>query len=198
MKRRNILILPIEEKTFRKKPGGTSEQIAGRRCTYALFPKGTDTLILPSLIESYDLTNQTWKKEAKILSYDNFGNITQLEDADGNTVSYLWSSDGQYLMLQAKGLTLAQIQQHVTNSGNISAATGIPDSQETSLRNAFKDADITTIKYLCGVGPQRIRDAAGNTTEYTYTQWGKLKETKRYSSASSSPKATRTTYSNDN
>ncbi|MBE6244535.1 MAG: hypothetical protein E7108_03315 [Bacteroidales bacterium] len=197
MKRRNILILPIEEKTFRKKPGGTSEQIAGRRCTYALFPKGTDTLILPSLIESYDLTNQTWKKEAKILSYDNFGNITQLEDADGNTVSYLWSSDGQYLILQAKGLSQSQIQQYVTIS-EISASTGIPDIQDRNLRNAFPDADITTIRYLCGVGPKWMKDASGNITEYTYTQWGKLKETRRYNTASSSPKATKTTYSNDN
>ncbi len=197
MKRRNILTLPIEEKTFRKKPGGNSEQVSGRRCTYALFPNGTDTLILPTLIESYDLTSQTWKKEARILSYDSFGNITQLEDAAGNTVSYLWSSYGQYLILQAKGLSQSQVQQYVT-AANISASSGIPDIQDRNLRNAFPDAEITTIRYLCGVGPKWMKDASGTITEYTYTQWGKLKETKRYSSASSSPKATRTTYSNDN
>lgn len=197
MKRRNILILPIEEKTFRKKPGGTSEQIAGRRCTYALFPKGTDTLILPTLVESYDLTAQTWKKEARILSYDSFGNITQLEDAAGNTVSYLWSADGQYLILQAKGLSQSKVQQYVT-AANISASTGIPDIQDRNLRNAFPDAEITTIRYLCGVGPQRIRDAAGNTTEYTYTRWGKLKQTRRYKTATSYENIDRNTYSNDN
>ena len=199
MKRRNILTLPLDEKIYRKQAGQTQRTlISGRRCTYSLFPNGTDTLILPTLIETYDLMTQAWKKEAEILSYDSFGNITQLKDNSGNTVSYLWSSDGQYLILQAKGLTLTQIQQHVTNSGNISAAAGIPDSQETSLRNAFKDADITTIKYLCGVGPQRIRDAAGNTTEYTYTRWGKLKQTRRYRSATSSENIDRNTYSNDN
>ncbi len=199
MKRRNILTLPLDEKIYRKQAGQTQRTlISGKKCTYALFPNGTDTLILPTLIETYDLTTQAWKKEAEILSYDSFGNITQLRDADGRTVSYLWSADGQYLILQAKGLTLTQIQQLVTNSGNISAATGIPDSQETSLRNAFRDADITTIKYLCGVGPQRIRDAAGNTTEYTYTRWGKLKQTRRYRTATSSENIDRNTYSNDN
>ena len=101
-------------------------------------------------------------------------------------------------MLQAKGLTLAQIQQHITNIGNISASAGIQDAQETALRNTFKDADITTVKYLCGVGPQRIRDGAGNTTEYTYTRWGKLKQTRRYRTAASSENIDRNTYSNDN
>ena len=197
MKRRNILTLPIEEKAFRKKAGGNSELIAGKRFTYALFPNGADTLILPVLVESYDLTSQTWKKEAKILSYDNFGNITQLEDAAGNNVSYLWSADGRYLILQAKGLSLSQVQQVVTST-NISASTGIPDSQDRNLRSAFPNAEITTLRYLCGVGPNWMKDASGTITEYTYTPWGKLNETKRYSSASSSPKATKTTYSNDN
>ena len=98
---------------------------------------------------------------------------------------------------EAKGLSQSQVQQYVT-AANISASTGIPDIQDRNLRNAFPDAEITTIRYLCGVGPKWMRDASGTITEYTYTQWGKLKETKRYSSASSSPKATRTTYSNDN
>ena len=199
MKRRNILTLPLDEKIYRKQAGQTQKTlISGKRCTYSLFPNGTDTLILPVLVENYDMDTQTWKKEAEILSYDSFGNITQLRDEDGRTVSYIWSADGQYLMLQAKGLTLAQIQQYVKNSGNISAATGIADSLETSLRNTFKDAEITTIKYLCGVGPQRIRDAAGNTTEYTYTRWGKLKQTKRYKTQDSSENIDRSTYSNDN
>lgn len=198
MKRKNILTLPLDEKIYRKQAGQTQKTlISGKRCTYSLFPKGTDTLILPTLIETYDLSTQTWKKEAEILSYDSFGNITQLRDADGRTVSYLWSADGQYLMLQAKGLTLAQVQQHITQS-NISASTGIPDSQETNLRNAFIDAEITTIKYLCGVGPQRIRDTAGNTTEYTYTRWGKLKQTRRYKTQASSENIDSNTYSNDN
>lgn len=199
MLRKNILSLPLDEMIYRKKAGESQGTlISGRRCTYNIFRFAQDTLILPTMVESYDLMTQAWKKEAEILSYDSFGNITQLKDNSGNTVSYLWSSDGQYLILQAKGLTLAQIQQHVTNSVNISAATGIPDSQETSLRNAFKDAEITTIKYLCGVGPQRIRDAAGNTTEYTYTRWGKLKQTRRYRTATSSENIDRNTYSNDN
>ena len=173
MLRKNILSLPMDEMIYRKNAGESQRTlISGRRCTYNIFSFAQDTLILPVLVESYDMNSQTWKKEAEILSYDSFGNITQLRDADGRTVSYLWSSDGLYLMLQAKGLTLAQIQQYITNIGNISASAGIQDAQETSLRNTFKDAEITTIKYLCGVGPQKIRDAAGNTTEYTYTRWG--------------------------
>ena len=198
MKRKNILHLPLEERIFRKKAGESQRiLISGRRCTYNTFIFAHDTLILPVLVESYDLTGQTWKKEAKILSYDSFGNITQLEDSDGNTVSYLWSSDGLYLLLQAKGLSQSHVQQYVTAT-NVSASTGIPDVQDNKLRNAFPDADITTIRYLCGVGPNWMRDASGTITEYTYTRWGKLKETKRYSSVSSSPKTTRTTYSNDN
>ena len=198
MKRRNILSLPLDEKIYRKQSGHTERTlISGKRCTYSLFPNGTDTLILPTLIEAYDLSTQTWKKEAEILSYDSFGNITQLRDADGRTASYLWDSSGQYLMLQAKGLTLAQVQQYVTPTG-ISASSGINDSQENQLRNAFKDADITTIKYLCGVGPQKMKDATGNTTEYTYTRWGKLKGTRRYKTATSSENIDRNTYSNDN
>ena len=201
MLRKNILHLPLEERIFRQKAGESQRVlISGRRCTYNTFIFAHDTLILPVLVESYDLTGQTWKKEAKILSYDSFGNITQLEDSDGNTVSYLWSSDGLYLLLQAKGLSQSHVQQYVTAT-NVSASTGIPDVQDNKLRNAFPDADITTIRYLCGVGPNWMRDASGTVTEYSYTRWGKLKafkDTKRYSSSSSSPKATRTTYSNDN
>ncbi|MBR6465742.1 MAG: hypothetical protein IKS82_04825 [Bacteroidales bacterium] len=198
MKRKNILHLPLEERIYRRKAGESQRVlISGRRCTYNTFSFLHDTLILPVLVESYDLTGQTWKKEAKILSYDNFGNITQLEDSDGNTVSYLWSSDGQYLILQAKGLSQSQLQQYVTTT-SISASTGIPDIQDMNLRIAFPDADITTIRYLSGVGPNWMKDASGTITEYTYTRWGKLKDTKRYNSISSSPKTTRTTYSNDN
>ena len=198
MLRRNILTLPLDEKIYRKQAGQIQKTlISGKRCTYSLFPNGTDTLILPVLVETYDLNAQAWKNEAEILSYDQYGNITQLCDADNRTVSYLWSSDGLYLMLQAKGLTLTQVQQYITQ-GSISAQTGIPATQEASLRSAFKNAEITTIKYLCGVGPQKIRDAAGNTTEYTYTRWGKLKGTRRYKTAMSSENIDRNTYSNDN
>ncbi len=198
MLRRNILTLPLDEKIYRKQAGQIQKTlISGKRCTYSLFPNGTDTLILPVLVETYDLNAQAWKNEAEILSYDQYGNITQLCNADNRTVSYLWSSDGLYLMLQAKGLTLTQVQQYITQ-GSISAQTGIPAAQEASLRSAFKNAEITTIKYLCGVGPQKIRDAAGNTTEYTYTRWGKLKGTRRYKTAMSSENIDRNTYSNDN
>ena len=113
-----------------------------------------------------------------------------------NTVSYLWSSDGQYLMMQAKGLTQSQLQQYISFS--ISAANGITDNEEAQLRNAFPQAEITTIKYTCGAGPQRIRDNTGMTTDYTYTQWGKLKETKRYKTDLTAVAAEKNTYSNDN
>ena len=133
-----------------------------------------------------------------ILSYDQFGNITQLIDAQNRTVSYLWSSDGQYLMLQAKGISQEELRQVITSYPNLSAADGIPENQEELLRGRFKGADITTIKYLCGVGPKMIRDGLGNITEYTYTRWGKLKQTKRYKTATSSENTDRNTYSNDN
>ena len=196
MKRKNILNLPLEVRTYRKNSGGNRELISGTRCTYALFPHGTDTLIKPSLIEVYDTDSQSWKTEAKLTSYDTFGNITQLEDNLKNTVSYLWSSDGQYLMMQAKGLTQSQLQQYISSS--ISAANGITDNEEAQLRNAFPQAEITTIKYTCGAGPQRIRDNTGMTTDYTYTQWGKLKETKRYKTDLTAVAAEKNTYSNDN
>ncbi|MBR5907488.1 MAG: hypothetical protein IKZ50_03735 [Bacteroidales bacterium] len=196
MKRKNILNLPLEVRTYRKNSGGNRELISGTRCTYALFPHGTDTLIKPSLVEVYDTDSQSWKTEAKLTSYDAFGNITQLEDNLKNTVSYLWSSDGQYLMMQAKGLTQSQLQQYVSSS--ISAANGISDNEEAQLRNAFPQAEITTIKYTCGAGPQRIRDNTGMTTDYTYTQWGKLKETKRYKTDLTAVAAEKNTYSNDN
>lgn len=194
----NILHLPLEERIYRKKAGESQRTlISGKRCTYALFQHGNNELILPSLVESYDLVSQTWKKEAEILSYDAFGNISQLKNADNKTVSYLWSDDGLYLMLQAKGLTLPQVQQYVT-SGNLDASTGIPDAQEAQLRNNYKDADITTIKYLCGVGPKWMKDASGSITEYTYTRWGKLKQTRRYRTGSNAATIERNTYSNDN
>ncbi|MBR5907967.1 MAG: hypothetical protein IKZ50_06215 [Bacteroidales bacterium] len=198
MKRKNILNLPLEVKTYRKAVGGNKEMISGTRCTYSIIPFTSDTLIKPTLVEVYDTESQTWKTEAKLISYDAFGNITQLEDNLENTVSYLWSSDGQYLLLQTKGLTQSQLLQYISNPSSITAANGIPDSQEAQLRNAFPNAEITTIKYTCGFGPQRIRDNTGMTTEYTYTQWGKLKETKRYKTDLTTVKAEKNTYSNDN
>ena len=199
MKRKNILSLPLEEKVYSKSAGASQRTlVSGKRCTYALFNFPHDTLVLPSLVESYDKESLAWKKEALILSYDQFGNITQLIDAQNRTVSYLWSSDGQYLMLQAKGISQEELRQVITSYPNLSAADGIPENQEELLRGRFKGADITTIKYLCGVGPKMIRDGLGNITEYTYTRWGKLKQTKRYKTATSSENTDRNTYSNDN
>ncbi len=199
MKRKNTLSLPLDEKIYLKKSGSSQKVlIGGRICTYALFPNNTDTLILPSYIDSYDKATSSWKRESTFTAYDSFGNIKEMYDAQHTPISYLWSSDGQELVLQAKGLTQQQIAQ---------VAQSYPSPMEwsqihfsvTALRETFPQAEITAIEYIKGVGPSKIEDSECNITLFTYTRWGKLKNTKviKQSSSITADNVSSNNYSND-
>lgn len=200
MKRKNILSLPLEEKIYLKSAGSSQKQlIEGRICQYAIFTNSTDTLILPSYIDSYDKKTSSWKREISFTSYDSYGNIKELYDSQRIPTSYLWSSDGQELVLQAKGITQQQITQLSQSNTSPQEWSQIPFSVQ-ALRNAYPLAEITAIEPIPGIGPARIEDIQLNNTYFTYTRWGKLKYSKflKHTSSASTDNLITNNYSNDN
>ena len=196
MRRRNMLSLPLYEKIYIKKAGSSQKVlIGGKVCTYALFPNSIDTLILPSYIDNYDETTNSWRRETTFALYDAYGNIKELYDAQHTPISYLWSSDGQYLVLQAKGVTQQQIEVLAQQHSTPLEWSEIPFSVQ-ALRNAYPMAEITAIEHIKGVGPYKIEDAENNLTLFSYTRWGKLKQSKKLNQTTTKTIST-TLYSND-
>ncbi len=183
MKSRNMLasLLSTESSSTIPEPS----VIAGSKIDYDFY----GNYILPSKL--YERNGNNYEASIKVLSYDSYGNPTEIEDLKtGNEETrihtvFLWDTYGRYLMAIIKNAKLTQV-------GNVSQLLALPSwSRRATLQTLLPNAQIQTWDYLPLIGVSSHTDVNGQTIIYEYDGLGRLKYEKRMVNGVTNPEIMR-------
>ena len=170
MKSRNMLASMTTVETY---PFDWPSVITGSKIDYGFF----GNKILPSIV--YERNGNNYEASVKVLSYDSYGNPTEIVDLKtGNEQTgihsvFLWDTNGRYLAAIIKNATLSQI-------GNTSQLLAQPSwTRYATLKTMLSNAQIQTWDYLPLIGVSSHTDINGQTILYEYDGLGRLKYEKR-------------------
>ena len=178
MKSRNMLASLVSAETY------TFESptiLSGSKMDYGFF----EGKYLPSKL--YESNGNVYEESMKILSYDSYGNPTEIVDLKtGNETTgthsvFLWDEYGRYMTAMIRNATLSQVQ------GISQPLTGSSQSRHATLKNALPNALVQTWDYQPLVGVSSHTDVSGQTILYEYDGLGRLKKEKRVVNGASEP-----------
>ena len=171
MKSRNMLAFLLSAETFTTILD--SLVITGSKVDYDFY----GDYILPSKL--YERNGENYEETIKVLSYDSYGNPTEIVDLKtGNEQTgihsvFLWDAYGRYLMAIIRNATLTQV-------GSVSQLLAMPSwSRRATLQSLLPNAQIQTWDYLPLIGVSSHTDVNGQTFLYEYDGLGRLKYEKR-------------------
>ncbi|WP_417887089.1 hypothetical protein [Zunongwangia sp.] len=177
MKHLNILSPVIEQNSY-KEFVSEKNLLFKKKTTYRNWKNNT---FAPELIQKQkgkgELINKIIFKH-----YDNkTGNLTEYQQADGTTITYLWGyCKGQYPVAKIKNATLASVEETLTRSeldaiknGSYSMQTLI--NKLNKIRTKLPEAMVITYTYEPLIGITSITDPKGYTTYYEYDKFNRLK-----------------------
>jgi len=187
MSKKMMLNYPVETIKYR----GT-KITGGSLSTYKQVINGADTMYLPdkmyaleittpsSLFTLYDGTtmdNRYGYPNLEFVNYGTHGNIYEIKDRKGTSISYLWSYNYQYPIAEIKNATISKVK-NALNLSNIdselSALSTPPMSNINQLRSTLDSALVSTYTYLPYIGLETATDPRGVTTNYTYDTFNRL------------------------
>lgn len=154
--------------------------LSGRKIEYGFF--GND--ILPRRL--YDSDGEQYEESAEVLSYDSFGNPTEIVDLKTGMHSvFIWDGYGRYMLAMARNATLSQV-------GNVQQLlSGTSVTRHAALKTLLPDAMVETWDYLPLTGVSAHTDASGQTVLYEYDGLGRLKTEKRVVNGTADPEILR-------
>ena len=144
---------------------------------------------LPSKL--YERNGDVYEESLKILSYDSYGNPTEIVDlktgneSTGTHSVFLWDAYGRYMTAMVRNATMSQVQ------GVLSQLTGTSKARHAILKNALPNAQVQTWDYVPLVGVSSHTDVNGQTILYEYDGLGRLKTEKRMVNGVSEPEILR-------
>ncbi len=171
MKARNMLtsLISAETTNFLFQ----TSRISGSRTDYNFF----GNKILPSKL--YESNGDVYEESMEILSYDAWGNPTEIEDLKTGIHSvFIWGSYGRYLTAVINNATWSQIQDTVSGNSVTRYAT---------FRNLLPNAQVQTWDYKPLIGVSSHTDVNGETYLYEYDGLGRLKTEKRIVNGTAEP-----------
>lgn len=174
MKSRNMLASLISSETFSYAPW--TSKVSGSKMDYSFF----GNKILPSKL--YESNGDQYEESVEVLSYDAYGNPTEVEDLKTGIHSvFLWDIYGRYLIALVKNATLSQV-------GNVSQLlSGTSVTRYATLKTLLPNAQIQTWDYKPLIGVSSHTDVNGETTLYEYDGLGRLKAEKRIVNGTAEP-----------
>ena len=175
MKSRNMLASLTRTETFY----GIflSSLFKGSKIDYNFFGNN----ILPSKL--YELNGNTYEGSIEVLSYDSYGNPTEIEDLrTGMHSVFLWDTYGRYMLAMIKDATWSQVQNNVAQ---LSAGTSM--TRYATLKTLLPNAQIQTWDYKPLIGVSSHTDVNGKTIVYEYDGLGRLKAEKRLVNGTTEP-----------
>lgn len=119
-------------------------------------------------------------------SYDSNGLLSEIRYRGTVLASYLWGYKGIYPIVEAEGIPYAQLSAAATSAGHSPQNLWWTTSSETlktlysALRSLFQGKNITTMTYHWLIGVSEAIDSRGVTTQFTYDNFGRLKNVKDY------------------
>lgn len=115
---------------------------------------------------------QALEERVRFKAYNEYGNILELQQTDGNTISYIWGYNKSQPIAMLENASNTQIALSLgvnysdINEANITAIN--------NLRTALPDAMITTYTHEPLIGIKTMTDPRGYTTFYDYDPFGRL------------------------
>lgn len=189
---RNVLVLPIEKYTLKKKDNGNSYVTDGQIQTYKAG------VVLPDKIYSFEnrasipvssytessinssgtffLDNQ-YKEKLSVNSYNNIGNITELQKKDDGPISYIWdyasarpvaevvnatSASIAYTSFEADGLGNWNFGSGVLNTYGVTGAKSYPFSNGVITKSDLNSLTEYMVSYWSNGGACSVSGSIGN------------------------------------
>jgi len=152
--------------------------------------KWSNNIIEPLTIETKNSINNNYETRIRYHKYDKYGNVLSLSKENDLKISYYWSYNNTYPIVEAKNTDYSTIEQKVNQAKQ---QAGIKDfnaitepSKNTNqlnqwkafnnyLRNSLPNAMIKTYTYLPLIGMTSETDENCKTTYYEYDNFGRLK-----------------------
>ena len=182
MKSRNMLASLSSANTYSLE---FSTHLFGNKIDYGAYGNN----YLPSIL--YEWNGDEYEESVRVLSYDSFGNPTEIVDlktGDVNTGThsvFIWDTYGRYMTAMIRNATLSQVQ------GLFSQLTGNSQSRYAILKAQLPNAQIQTWDYLPLVGVSSHTEINGQTILYEYDGLGRLKSERRVVNGISNPELLR-------
>jgi YD repeat-containing protein len=184
----NMIGIPLE--TVKSQIIGTATKTLSK--TETVYPVSlptseTGNLILPQLVKSYDIPNNTVNTELKYDKYDTNGNILQYTEKTGTPVATVWGYGNTQPIAQIEGISYDQLVSFGLISSIVTASDNDASDPNTesvlisaldAFRNnsALKGYRITTFTYDLLKGVTSITPPSGIREVYLYDTYGRLKE----------------------
>lgn len=177
MKSRNMLAFLSSADTYSLE---FSTHLIGNKIDYGAFGNN----YLPSML--YEWGGDEYEESVRVLSYDSFGNPTEIEDRKTGMHSvFLWDTYSRYMTTMIRNATLSQVQ------GLFSQLTGNSQSRYAILKASLPNTQVQTWDYKPLVGVTSHTDINGQTILYEYDGLGRLKSEKRIVNGLSEPELLR-------
>ena len=170
----NRISTPVQTTTVVKNPLGNQMSSFKKRILY----KNTNGVILPDVIEISKGDN-TISPRLKYLSYDTFGNPTEIQQENGAIISYFWGYSKQYPIAKIENASYKQIATSLgTTVTNLKKYTEAHLSALNSLRTKMPEGMVSTHTYEPLIGIKTSTDPKGNTITYNYDGFNRLESIK--------------------
>ena len=120
-----------------------------------------------------DLSLLTYKDKQTIVSYDDYGNPTEIVDEYGMHTAMLWGYNGMYPIVKATNMTAASLHNVLDITSNAPLAGALDSSERSKLYN-LSNTLIDIYEYEPLVGMTKHYDNNGKCTTYGYDSYGRL------------------------
>ncbi len=174
MQSSNILTPVIEDTYYNKKNQLLKRQLSNYKIWYSRF---------------YAIENTQYQSEGGALetrSKYNYSENSKIQEAskdDSDKVTYLWGYNNQYPIAEIRNAVYTDVVPSKISEATVKAiaSKNEPSTSDWSLieglRTSLPNAFITTFKYKPLIGLVWQKDARAMIREYTYDDFGRLKET---------------------
>jgi len=164
---------PVQVETRLLNKDGQELSKSIRRTNYKDWSNG---IVLPKDVE-ISKGFEDLDPRIEYMSYDNYGNPTEVKQVDGTTVSYFWGYNGQYPIVKIENASYSEIALALSTTKEVlKAFTESNLSTINSLRSNLPKAQVTTYTYEPLVGVKTITDPRGLIIRYIYDDFNRLKE----------------------
>lgn len=120
-----------------------------------------------------DLLLLTYKDKQTIVSYDDYGNPTEIVDEHGMHTAMLWGYNGMYPIVKATNMTATALHNVLGITSNEPLAGALDSGKRSTLYN-LSNTLIEIYEYEPLVGMTKHYDNNGKCTTYGYDSCGRL------------------------
>lgn len=150
------------------------------------YKKWKSTFFAPQMYQTQTKMQTEPDTHIEYLSYDKYGNPVAVLINGAESVVYLWSYGGQYLIAEIRNATLREVNAVLSSVFGVTTVDGLsimvtPNGttlKNGSLQRALPNSQVTTYTYKPLIGVISSTDPAGLTTTYEYDTFGRLAKIK--------------------